>query len=98
MAHKQTMTLRQFFRGGYKTVSEPTVLTRHGVAAFTVFPFHQKYEEDVEDALALVEEGEQYGKVPAEFFKPLEQVYREAARVTIDRYRPALMKLAAESE
>lgn len=76
MAHKQTMTLRQFFRGGYKTVSEPTVLTRHGVAAFTVFPFRQKYEEDVEDALALVEESEQYGKVPAKSFSSLEDFLR----------------------
>lgn len=32
------MSVREFLRGGYKTITEPTVVANHGRPAFTVFP------------------------------------------------------------
>lgn len=32
------MPLREFLRGGYQRVYEPTVVTKHGYPLFSVFP------------------------------------------------------------
>ena len=34
----KVMTVRDFLRGGYKTLTEPTLISKHGVPYFTVFP------------------------------------------------------------
>jgi len=32
------MAIREFLRGGYQTITEPTVISSRGTIAFTVFP------------------------------------------------------------
>ena len=32
------MSMREFLRGGYRDLDEPTVVSNHGRPAFTVFP------------------------------------------------------------
>lgn len=34
----KVMSVRDFLRGGYKTLKEPTLISRHGIPMFTVFP------------------------------------------------------------
>lgn len=34
----KVMTVRDFLRGGYKKLREPTLISKHGVPIFTVFP------------------------------------------------------------
>lgn len=37
--------MREFLRGGYKTLQEPTVVSNHGRPAFTVIPYDGKKPE-----------------------------------------------------
>lgn len=32
------MPVREFLRGGYQTITEPTIIIKHGYPVFTVFP------------------------------------------------------------
>lgn len=32
------MSIRDFLRGGYQTIKEPTVVMKHGYPSFTVWP------------------------------------------------------------
>lgn len=39
------MSVRDFMRGGYRDITEPTVVANHGRPVFTVFP-HVGYQSD----------------------------------------------------
>jgi hypothetical protein len=39
----KAMPVRDFMRGGYKLILEPTVVTKHGRPVFTVLPPFQSY-------------------------------------------------------
>jgi hypothetical protein len=39
------MSVREFLRGGYKTLRGPTVISNHGAPLFTVLPYGSKAKE-----------------------------------------------------
>lgn len=45
--------MREFLRGGYRTLTEPTVVAAHGRPVFTVFPLGR--ETTVDTSLSSVE-------------------------------------------
>jgi hypothetical protein len=44
------MPVREFLRGGYQKISEPTVVTSHGHVLFTVWPGVRDYRSDAQRA------------------------------------------------
>ena len=43
----KTMQMREFLRGGYKDITEMTLVTNHSRPAFTVNPHNKKKEKTV---------------------------------------------------
>ena len=47
------MSMREFLRGGYQQITEPTVISNHGRPAFTVYP-HNGWTREMAQTVATL--------------------------------------------